>query len=90
MWKEEQSPRVQQERRPTLKGKWESVFSGRHTDNVAKETIVLSRAPDSKATTDDAGQKSSKTSRKGEGSSSDKRSEIQCQYKNCENPSCKF
>ena len=30
------------ERKPTLRGKWESVFSGGHMDNVPKETHVVS------------------------------------------------
>ena len=42
MWKEDQSPRVKKERKPTLRGKWESVFSGRHIDNVPKETHAVS------------------------------------------------
>ena len=42
LWKEDQSPRVKKERKPTLRGKWESVFSGRHTDNVPKETHAVS------------------------------------------------
>ena len=33
----EQSPRVKKERKPTLRGKCESLFSGRHMDNVFKE-----------------------------------------------------
>ena len=36
LWKEEQSPRVKKERKPTLRGKWESVFSGRHMDKCSK------------------------------------------------------
>ena len=42
LWKEDQSPRVKEERKPTLRGKCESVFSGRHMDNVRKETHVVS------------------------------------------------
>ena len=42
MWKEEQSRRVRKERKPTLRGKWESVFSGRPMDNVQKETHAVS------------------------------------------------
>ena len=34
------TPRVKKERKPALRGKWESVFSGRHMDNVPKETQV--------------------------------------------------
>ena len=30
------------ERKPTLAGKWESVFCGRHTDNGPKETHAVS------------------------------------------------
>ena len=30
------------ERKPTLRGKWESVFSGRPMDNVPEETHVVS------------------------------------------------
>ena len=42
LWKEGQSPRVKRERKPSLRGKWESVFSGRHMDNVPEETHVVS------------------------------------------------
>ena len=43
LWKGDQSPRVKKERKPTLRRKWERVFSGRHTDNVpAEETHVVS------------------------------------------------
>ena len=38
---QDQSPRVKKERKPTLSGKWESVFSGRHMDNVSEETHVV-------------------------------------------------
>ena len=38
----DQSPRVKKERKPTLRGKCESVFSGRHMDNVPEETHVVS------------------------------------------------
>ena len=38
----DQSPRVKKERKPAFRGKWESVFSGRHMDNVPKETHVVS------------------------------------------------
>ena len=41
-WKGCQSPRVTKETKPTWKGKWKSVFSGRHKDNVPKETRVVS------------------------------------------------
>ena len=42
LWKEVQSPRVKKETKALLRGKWESVFSGKHTDNVPKETPVVS------------------------------------------------
>ena len=42
LWNEDQLPRVKKERKPTLRGKWESVSSGRHMDNVPKETHVVS------------------------------------------------
>ena len=42
LWNEDQSPRVKKERKPTLRGKWESVFSGRHMNNVPQETHVVS------------------------------------------------
>ena len=42
LWKEDQSPRVKKERKPTLRGKCDSVFSGRHMDNVPKDTHVAS------------------------------------------------
>ena len=40
--KGDQSPRVNKERKPALRGKWKSVFSGKHMDNVPKETRVVS------------------------------------------------
>ena len=42
LWKEDQLPRVKKETKPTLRGKWDSVFSGQHTDNVRKETHEVS------------------------------------------------
>ena len=42
LWKGDQSPRVTRETKHTLRGKWESVFSGRHMNNVQKETYVVS------------------------------------------------
>ena len=42
LWKGDQSPRVKKERKPTLRGEWESVLSGRHMDSVQKETRVVS------------------------------------------------
>ena len=36
LWNEDQLPRVKKERKPTLRG----VFSGRHIDNVPKETMA--------------------------------------------------
>ena len=40
--KGDQSLRVKMERKPTLRGKWENVFSGNHMDNVRKETHAVS------------------------------------------------
>ena len=40
--KGDQSPKVTKETKPALRGKWESVFSGRHMDNVPRELIVVS------------------------------------------------
>ena len=42
LWNEDQLPRVKKERRPTLRGQWESVISGKHMDNAPKETHVVS------------------------------------------------
>ena len=42
LWNEDQLPRVKEETKPTIRGKWESVFSGRHMDNVPKEAVVVS------------------------------------------------
>ena len=42
LWNGDQLPRVNRETKPALRGKWESVFSGKHTDNVPKETRVVS------------------------------------------------
>ena len=39
---ERTSPRVNMERKPALRRKWESVFSGRHMDDVPKETHEVS------------------------------------------------
>ena len=37
-----QLPRVEKETKHASKGKWESVFSGKHTDNVPVETQKVS------------------------------------------------
>ena len=42
LWKGDQSPRVKKERKPTLRGTWENVFSGRHMDDVPKEARAVS------------------------------------------------
>ena len=42
LWKGDQSPRVKKERMHALRGKWESVFSGRHMVNFPTETHVVS------------------------------------------------
>ena len=43
LWNEDQLPRVKREREPMLRGKLgESIFGGKHTDNVQKETHVVS------------------------------------------------
>ena len=42
LWKEVQSPRVRKKTKPMLREKCGSVFSGRHMDNVPKETPVVS------------------------------------------------
>ena len=42
LWKGFQSPRVNSETEPVFRGKWESVFSGRHQDNVPKDILVVS------------------------------------------------
>ena len=42
LWKGGQSPRVKKETKPTWRGKWQSVFSGLHMDNVPKETHLIS------------------------------------------------
>ena len=42
LWNEDQLPRVKNENKPKLKGKWESVFSGKHMDNFPKGTHVVS------------------------------------------------
>ena len=42
LWNEDQLPRVKKETKPTLRGKWESVFSGKHMANVPQETHVVS------------------------------------------------
>ena len=36
LWKEKQSPRVKKERKPTLRGKWESAFSGKAHGQYSK------------------------------------------------------
>ena len=42
LWSEDHLPCVKKETNPALRGRWESVFSGKHTDNVPKETHVVS------------------------------------------------
>ena len=42
LWREEQSPIVEKERKPTLRGKWLSVFSGSHMDKVRNFSHVVS------------------------------------------------
>ena len=42
LWNEDQSPRVKKETKPMWKRKWKSVFSGKHKDNVPKETRAVS------------------------------------------------
>ena len=42
LWKGDQTPWVKKERKPTLRGKWESVSSGRHMDSDREETHVVS------------------------------------------------
>ena len=41
LWREDQLPRVKRGTKPPLRGKWESVDSGKHKDNGLKETHVL-------------------------------------------------
>ena len=41
LWNEDQLPTFKKEK-PTWKGKWKSVFSEKHKDNVLKETRVVS------------------------------------------------
>ena len=76
MWNEDQSPRVKKERKPMLRG----VLSGRHMDNVPKETIASGNSGD--------GQR-----RKGSGNKEESslgKSEIPCRLKFGKTPSCKF
>ena len=42
LWKEEQWPRVDKERNPTWRRKWENAISGKQMDSVRKETHVAS------------------------------------------------
>ena len=42
LWNGDLLPRVTKETKPALRGKWESVSSGRHMDNVPKETHAVS------------------------------------------------
>ena len=76
LWNEDQLPRVKKERKPTLRG----VFSGRHTDNVPKETIAPGNSGE--------GQR-----RKGSGNKEESslgKSEIPCRLKFGKTTSCKF
>ena len=38
VWNEDHLPRAKKETKPSLRGNWESLFSGKHTDNVPKAT----------------------------------------------------
>ena len=80
LWKEDQLPRVKKETEPMLRGKWKSVFCGRHMDNVPKETHGRKGR---------SGQTSSKGSGSKQESSVDK-CEIPCRFNFCWIPSCKF
>ena len=42
LWKRSSVTKSQMEKEPTLRGKWKSVFSGKHMDNVPKGTHVVS------------------------------------------------
>ena len=42
LWIEEELPRVEKERKPTLREKWEKPFNGWQKDNVPKETCAVS------------------------------------------------
>ena len=102
LWKEDQSPSVKKKRKPTLRGKRESVFSGRNMHSVqswALETVAFARDEKDdrllphpirrqRLTTRD--KKPSKESGNKEESSSVKRSEIPCRFRICKNPSCQF
>ena len=106
LWKGNQSPRVNKETKPMLRGKWESGFSDRHKDNVPKKTPVVSvmilqlletevvAVRDAKADRlhlHPTRRQNRLTEKKGDKEeSSDKRSQIVCRYKNWKNPSCKF
>ena len=52
LWKRDSSPRVKKGRKLMLRGKWESVFSGRHKDHVPKETHVVSVMTSSRMVSD--------------------------------------
>ena len=94
---EDQLPRVKKDTMPALRGKWESVLSGKHMDNVPKEILVVS------VMTSKTGNKGKGERRKGRSSSpashskaiqtdgeehkSSHKSEISCRVKFCKNPS---
>ena len=102
---EVQSPRVKKETKPTLRGKWESVFIGKHKDNVPEETHVVSvmtrklletvakvrDEKDDRLLLHPFRRQNRLTARdkQREESSLDK-SEIPCRYKHGKNPSCRF
>ena len=78
---------------PTLRGKWEIVFSGRHMDDVPKKTHDPSPASGNSG----SGQsllphqvRRQRLTVKKATKKKDKRSQILCRYTNCRNPSCKF
>ena len=76
LWNEDQLPRVKKEGTPMLRG----VLSGRHMDNVLKETIASGNSGE--------GQR-----RKGPGNEEESslgKSEIPCRLKFDKTPSCKF
>ena len=85
-------------RKPTLRGKWETVFSGRHTDNFPKETRVVSVILQWPLATVTPGQRGKRRSsspashskaKQSDGEigdkeeNSDKRSQVLCRYKIC-------
>ena len=88
LWKGDQSPRVQQERKPALRGKWESVFSVPWSETKNDDRLLPHQIRRQRLTaTVKKPSKNQATKRK---YLQTKGAKFHTDSEFCENPSCKF